>query len=132
MRQCDHRLHILRVALDQGLEALFGGIRLLVVQIELREIGHCREKLRIDFFGSIEACAGAGHITLCQQHGSAKIGSQRLVGLLLLKPLDRLERVIVLPGPQPLGDQGEVGLGRAGIQVDRSLQFAETGFGLAR
>ena len=131
MRERDHRLHIFRVALDQRREALLGGIRLLVVQIELREIGHRREKLRIDFLGGLEACAGTSHITLCQQHRATQIGRQRLVGLLLLKPLDRLERLIVLLGPQPLGDQGEVGLGRAGIQADRGLKFAETRFDLA-
>ena len=69
--------HVFRVLGKHCVEALLRFLRLLVRQIQTREIRGCREECGVDRQRRLELLAGTGDVALRKQDGTSKIPNER-------------------------------------------------------
>jgi hypothetical protein len=108
LRQCEQGLEVSGVFAKHGLEALAGGIRLVVGVIEPCELRDRREIHRVDLERSLKLLPGGRTIALGQQDSTAHIVRHRAVRLPFLQAVHCGESLVELALANMCGDECQV------------------------
>ncbi len=85
LTQCRHRVGIVLVFLEEGREARLGSVRLFLLHVQARQIGHGRQERRLQLHRFLERRACRRILALDHIHGALELLHLRAVRLLLFE-----------------------------------------------
>ena len=125
LTQCRHRVGIVLVLLEEGRETRLGGVRLLLLHVQARQVGHGRQEGRLQLDCALERGARVGILALDHEHGALELLYLCAVWLLLLERRDsRFGAVIAFHAHLGL-HQRHRGLDRFWIERGGRFEFAQ-------
>ena len=110
LREPHQQQFVLRIFLEHAFIALAGVFRLLLLDVEHRQIACRREIGGIDLERLIEAGAGALEVVLADVHHASHVVTERVSRLLLFERGGRRECLLELAPTQVRSDKCEIGL----------------------